>query len=107
MLDRRVVLELLEQRQQLPVDDDRLVAGVRRDVREVGRVQAEVQRVQDEAAARDAEVALVVLVVVPRERRDAVAGLEAEVLERDGELLERRRTSRGTCSGGSSCRGAA
>ena len=94
VLDRRLVLELLEQRQQRAVDDDRLVAGVRRDVREVGGVEAEVERVQDEAAARDAEVALVVLVVVPGERRDAVAGLEAEILQRDGELLRAPARSR-------------
>ena len=37
VLDRRLVLELVEQRQQHLVDDDDLVAGVRRDVREVGR----------------------------------------------------------------------
>ena len=86
VLDRRVVLELVEQRQQHPVDDDDLVAGVRRDVREVGRMQPQVERVEDEAAARDAEVALHVLVVVPGERRDAVAALEPEVLQRHGEL---------------------
>ena len=50
-------------------------------------MQAEVQRVQHEAAARDAEVALMVLVVVPAERRDAVAALEPEALQRDRELL--------------------
>ena len=43
-------------------------------------MQAQVQRVQDEAAARDAEVRLEVLVVVPAERRDAVAALEAELV---------------------------
>ena len=58
-----------------------------RDVREVVRVQAEVQRVQREPAARDPEVALHVLVVVPAERRNAVAALEAESLQRDRELL--------------------
>ena len=41
---------------------------------------------EDEAAARDAEVRLVVLVVVPAERRDAVAALEAGLLQRDREL---------------------
>ncbi len=49
-------------------------------------MQAQVQRVQHEAAARDAEVRLVVLVVVPAERRDPVAALEAELLQRDREL---------------------
>ena len=36
-----------------------------------------------------AEVGLEVLVVVPAERRDAVAALEAEPLQRDRELLAR------------------
>ena len=62
------------------VDDHRAVVRVRCDVREVVRVQAQVERVQHEAAARDAEVRLVVLVVVPAERRDAVAALEPELV---------------------------
>ena len=87
MLDVRPVLELLEQRQERTVDDHDAVVGVRRDVREIVRMQAEVQRVQHEAAARDAEVRLVMLVMVPAERRDARAALEAELLQRGGELL--------------------
>ena len=82
VLDLRPAEELLEQRQQAAVDDHGPVARVGRDVGEVVRVQAQVQRVQHEAAARDAEVRLVVLVVVPAERRDAVAALEAEALQR-------------------------
>ena len=39
VLDRRVLLELVEQRQQPAIDDDHSVAGVRRDVREIGRVE--------------------------------------------------------------------
>src|SRR5205814_7396773 len=58
-----------------------------RDVREVVRVQTQVQRVQHEPAAGDAEVRLVVLHVVPAERGNAVAPFEAELLERDRELL--------------------
>ena len=49
-------------------------------------MEAEVERVEDEAAARDAEVRLVVLVVVPAERRDAVAALETRLAQRDREL---------------------
>ena len=86
MLDRRPLPELLEQRQERAVDDHGAVARVSRDVREVVRVEAEVERVEDEAAARDAEVRLVVLVVVPAERRDAVAALEPGLLQRDREL---------------------
>jgi hypothetical protein len=51
-----------------------------RDVGEVVRVQPQVQRVQDEAAARNPEVRLVMLVMVPAQRRNAIAALEAEVL---------------------------
>ena len=40
---------------------------------------------QDAAGERDAEVGLEVLAVVPAERRDAVAGLDAEVFQRAGE----------------------
>ena len=46
-------------------------------------MQAQVERVEHEAAARDAEVGLVVDVVVPAQRRDAVAAFQAELLERD------------------------
>src|SRR5262249_9370550 len=63
------------------------IARVLRDVRELARVQAEVQRVEHEARARNAEVALEMRVVVPAQRRDAVAALEPEPLERDRELL--------------------
>ncbi len=49
-------------------------------------MEAEVERVEDEAAARDPEVRLVVLVVVPAERRDAVAALEPGLLQRGREL---------------------
>jgi hypothetical protein len=87
VLDLRAVLELLEQRQEAAVDDHRAVAGVIGDVGEIVRVQPQVQRVEDEAAARDPEVRLVMLVVVPAQRRNAVAALEAEALQRDGELL--------------------
>ena len=50
-------------------------------------MEAKVQRVQDEAAARDPEVRLEVLHVVPAERPHAVALLQAQLLERNGELF--------------------
>ena len=87
VLDRRPLAELVEERDEALVDDHGPVVRVRRDVGEVVRVQAQVQRVQDEAAAGDAEVRLEVLMVVPAERRDAVAALEPELGERDRELL--------------------
>jgi hypothetical protein len=85
VLDLRLILELIEQRHERAVDDHDAVARVVRDVADVVRVQPQVQRVQHVAAARDAEVRLEVLVVVPAQRRDAVASLEAEALERDRE----------------------
>ncbi len=87
VLDRRLVGELLPERQQALVDDQRLVARVRGDVAEVVRVQPQVERVQDETAAGDPEIRLQVLVVVPAERRHAVARLEPDPLQRHGELL--------------------
>jgi hypothetical protein len=87
VLDVRVLPERVQQREEASVDDDRPVVRVRGDVAEVAGMEAEVQRVQDVAAARDAEVGLHVLVVVPAQRRDAVAALEAELLQADGELL--------------------
>ena len=84
MLDLRLVPELLEQRQQAAVDDDGLVAAVVRDVADVVGMQAQVERVQHEAAARDAEVRLEVLVVVPAQRRDAIAAREPQLLQRSG-----------------------
>jgi len=86
VLDRRLLPELLEQRQQRAVDDHGAVARMARDVAQVARVQPEVERVEDEATARDAEVRLVVLIVVPAQRRNAVAALEAGLAQRDGQL---------------------
>ena len=87
MLDVGVALELLDERQQRPVRDQHAVAGVLRDVADVAVMEPQVQGVEHETAARDAEVRLHVLVVVPAERGDAIALLEAEPLQRDGELL--------------------
>ena len=79
--------ELLRERPQHLVDDEHAVAAVRRDVRVVVGVQAQVQGVGDEAADRRAHVRLEVLRVVPHERSDAVAVLEAELAEADDEPL--------------------
>ena len=87
VLDLRPVLKLLEQRKEAAVDDHRLVAAVVGDIGEFVRMQAQVQRMEDEPAARNAEVRLEVLVVVPGERRDSIAALEPELFEGDGELL--------------------
>ncbi len=51
-------------------------------------METKVERVRDEAADRCADVCLEMLVVVPGERADAIAGLEPElVAERQGELF--------------------
>jgi hypothetical protein len=86
VLDVGPVLELLDQRQQRAIDDQRAVARVLGDVADVARVEAQVQRVQDEPAAGNPEVGLEVLVVVPAERRHAVAALQPQLLQPDGEL---------------------
>ena len=86
VLDRRLVGELLPERQQRLVHDQSLVAGVRGDVAEVVRVQAQVEGVKDEAAAGDPEIGLQMLVVVPAERRDAVARLQPDAFQRHREL---------------------
>src|SRR6266851_2024103 len=91
MLDLRLVDELFEERYQAGVDDERAVACVRGDVADVVRMQTQIERVQNEAAARDAEVRLEMLVVVPAERRDAVTALEAQLAQRQRELLRAAR----------------
>ena len=88
VLEADAVLERLDERPQRLVGDQDAIAGMRRDVGEVVGVEPQVERVRDEAADRSAEVGLQVLVVVPRERRDAVAVDEAElVAQRQRELL--------------------
>ena len=90
MLEADPVDELRRERPEHLVDDEHAVARVRGDVRVVVGVQPEVERVRDEAADRRADVRLEVLVVVPHQRADAVAVLEAEAAQRDGEPLRAR-----------------
>ena len=87
VLEADPVDELRGERPQHLVDDEDAVARVRGDVRVVVGVQAEVQRVRDEAADRRADVRLEMLVVVPHQRGDPVAVVEAEAAQRDGEAL--------------------
>ncbi len=87
VLEADAVDELRGERPQHLVDHEHAVARVRGDVRVVVGVQAEVQRVRDEAADRRADVRLEMLVVVPHQRGDAVAVVEAEAAQRDGEAL--------------------
>src|SRR5205814_10413698 len=87
VLDVETVPELFPERDEALVEDQRLVPAVAGDEVQIVGMEAEIERVQDEAAARDPEVRLEVLMVVPAERRDAVAALEPEPLQRDRELL--------------------
>ena len=64
---------------------------MRGDVTDVVGMEAQIERVQDEAAARNAEVRLEMLVVVPAQRCNAVAALEAQLTQRHGELLRAAR----------------
>jgi len=86
VLDLRLVQKLLDERRQTRVDDERTVACMCGDVADVVRMEAQVERVQDEATARDTEVRLEVLVVVPAERGDAVTALEAKLAQCQREL---------------------
>ena len=58
------------------------------DVLELLGEQPDVERVQHRADAGHREVGLEVLLDVPRERADAVAGLDPEPLQRGRELLD-------------------
>src|SRR3989449_8452739 len=90
VLDPHVGAELLEQRQERVVDDERAVLGVVHDVREVTRMQTRVNGMQDVARERYSEVRLEMLVLVPAESRDAVTTPQTELLEGDCELLRAR-----------------
>ena len=91
VLDRRHLLdELPQQRQERSIDEDDFVLGVARDERELVRMKAEIQRVHDRAHRRRRRVHLEVPVVVPAERRDAVAGFDAEPRERVRDLARAR-----------------
>ena len=62
---------------------------------DLGRVEAQVQRVEDGAHARDGEVRLEVRLVVERERRHAVARLHAELAGQRVRELRRARAALG------------
>ena len=79
--------ELLDQGQQVGVDEDHPVLGVVDDVGELVGREPGVEGVQHPPAARHAEVGLEVAVVVPRQRGDRGAALDAEVVEGPHELL--------------------
>ena len=75
MFDLRLIAEVIDERNEARIGDQHPIARMTCDVADVVRMQPEVQRVEHEASARDAEVRLEMLVVVPAERRDAIARL--------------------------------
>ena len=97
MLEAGALAEVLDERPEHLVRDEDAIARVRRDVGQVVGVQAEVQRVRDHPAHRDADVGLEVLVVVPGEGADAVAVLQAELVAQGGR--ETARARREVCIG--------
>jgi hypothetical protein len=74
----------LDQRQEGQVEEKDLVLGMVGDPDDLVRVQARVERVQHGARTRHRVVQLHVAVAVPRQRRDAVAELDALRGERVG-----------------------
>jgi hypothetical protein len=74
--------ELAVQRQQDVVDDQEAVVGIGGDPAELVGRQAQVERVHHAPGGGDAEVALEVGVMVPAQRRDAIARAQAETLQR-------------------------
>ena len=83
---RHLRSELAEQREERLVDDDGAVLGVPGDVGEVGRREANVERMEHGAHTRDRAVRFEVTGVVPTERRHAVPALHPELLERVRQL---------------------
>ena len=67
------------------VDEDDAVCAVIDDEGELFREEADVERVHDRAHRRDGVVGFEVLLSVPAEGSDAIAGADAETLERTGE----------------------
>ena len=74
--------QLLDQGQELGVEDQDARLGVREDVRDLGRRQPDVDRVQHGAGLQDAVVALEQLVRVERQERDDLAPPDADAFER-------------------------
>ena len=91
MLDvRHLRSKLLQDRHERVVDEDHAIRGVVDDVDDLLGEQAHVERVQDRADARHRHVELEVALVVPRERADAIAGLDPEAPEDAREAVHAR-----------------
>ena len=77
----------LDDRRKGRIEDHRFVFGVIDDVDQLLRVQARVAGVHHHAAARYRVIGLKVAVVVPRDRGNRTAGLEAQASQRIRKLL--------------------
>jgi hypothetical protein len=82
-----VLPHALDDRQQVEVDEDRLVLGVIGDVGDVLGRQPRVDGVQHGADAGDAEIELEVAIGVPGDGAHRIAELDAQPLQRLGHLL--------------------
>ena len=80
-------LHLLQQRHEGQVDKDELILGMVRDVDDLLREQARVDRVQHRTEAGDAVVAFQVAVGVPGQGSDSVTQLHAQPGEGVGKLF--------------------
>src|SRR4051812_35202259 len=78
--------KLFNKRSESYIVEKNLVLSVVRDVGDLVRKQARVDGVDHRSGARDRVVDLEVPVAVPRERGDAIGGLDPEALQRIGEL---------------------
>ena len=78
----RLRRDLLPQRQQRLVDEHDAIVRVVDDEAELVGMEAKVERVKDAAGQWDAEVGLEMLIVVPCERGNPVAGTDPELLQR-------------------------
>ena len=76
-----------DDRQQVKVDEEDLVLGVVGDIGDMLGREARVEGVQHGADAGDAEVELEMAIGVPGDGADAVAELDAQPLQRLGQLL--------------------
>ena len=81
----RLRSDLLPQRQQRLVDDHQPIVRDVDDERELVWMQPKVQCMEDRARHRDTEVRLEVLMMIPPECRDALAGRDAERPQRAGQ----------------------
>ncbi len=88
---RQARRKLLDQRRKDWIEEDVSVLGVIDDVLQLLGEQARVDRMQHPPRGGDAIVELEVTIGVPGERRDPVAGLEPERVERVGQPFRPRR----------------